>query len=199
MNIVNLFPISVGSFKLDREFTKEELEFIKTQEQRTNVGNTTSVKRDILESKELSEINLFVTQCLDQYFKEVFRPVNEASLRITQSWCNYSEPGQWHHKHYHPNSFVSGVLYIQGNEEKDKIVFHTPRKPALRTPSEEFNLFNSETWWLEAGTSRLYLFPSDFEHSVETVEAEETRISLSFNTFPSGNWGHDDSLTGLRL
>jgi hypothetical protein len=36
-------------------------------------------------------------------------------------------------------------------------------------------------------------------HMVEKVNAAETRISLSFNTFPVGYVGNDDSLTGLHL
>lgn len=199
MEIVNLFPTSVGAFNLGRDFTEKELEFIKSQEKRENVGNTTSIKRDVLESEELADLKLFVTECLDTYFKEIFSPRNEVKLKITQSWCNYSEPNQWHHKHHHPNSIVSGVLYIQGDRESDRIFFHNPRRHTMKTPVENYNLYNSETWWLTSESCKMYLFPSDFEHSVEPVKSKETRISLSFNTFPVGNWGEDDSLTGLRL
>jgi hypothetical protein len=31
---------------------------------------------------------------------------------VTQSWLNWTKPGQWHHKHSHPNSLYSGVLYL---------------------------------------------------------------------------------------
>jgi hypothetical protein len=34
---------------------------------------------------------------------------------------------------------------------------------------------------------------------VETVQGNQTRISLSFNTFPVGNIGEEVSLTGLKL
>jgi hypothetical protein len=34
---------------------------------------------------------------------------------------------------------------------------------------------------------------------VETVKGEDTRISLSFNTFPVGNIGEEVDLTGLQL
>jgi hypothetical protein len=34
---------------------------------------------------------------------------------------------------------------------------------------------------------------------VPTVESEQTRISLSFNTFPVGNIGEEVDLTGLQL
>jgi hypothetical protein len=69
----------------------------------------------------------------------------------------------------------------------------------MRTLPKEWNTFNSESWWVEAYTGRLLIFPSELEHSVENVETEETRISLSFNTFPIGHFGDDESLTGLTL
>ena len=34
---------------------------------------------------------------------------------------------------------------------------------------------------------------------VETVQGDQTRISLSFNTFPVGNIGEEVSLTGLQI
>jgi hypothetical protein len=34
---------------------------------------------------------------------------------------------------------------------------------------------------------------------VETVKGEDTRISLSFNTFPVGLVGEEMDLTGLKL
>jgi hypothetical protein len=43
---------------------------------------------------------------------------------ITQSWANYTKKNQYHHTHEHPNSFISGVLYINANEAHDKITMH---------------------------------------------------------------------------
>ena len=34
---------------------------------------------------------------------------------------------------------------------------------------------------------------------VQTVESDQTRISLSFNTFPVGSVGEEMDLTGLKL
>jgi hypothetical protein len=34
---------------------------------------------------------------------------------------------------------------------------------------------------------------------VEAVKGEDLRVSMSFNTFPVGYVGDDDSLTGLHL
>lgn len=199
MVVHSLFPTALGLFDLGRDFTDEEIDFIVNQEKCTNMGNTTSVNNKMLECPDMDSIRRFIEQSMGEYFKSVYAPCNPTSLRITQSWCNYTEPGQFHHKHAHPNSFISGVLYPKANRETDKIYFYRDLYEQLKTPSEDYNPFNSESWWMEAYTGRLFIFPSRLTHMVQTVQGGETRISLSFNTFPVGNFGHDQELTGLQL
>lgn len=199
MNVLELFPTAVGLFDLGRDLTETELKFLKNQKTTANIGNTTTVKRNLLEEKKLNKLKNFITASIDEYFKTVINPVQDTSLRITQSWCNYSEKDQWHHQHSHPNSFISGVFYVQASKGQDKIFFHRKLLPLLRTPPKEWNPYNSETWWVEVYTGRLVIFPSSLEHRVDKVCTNETRISLSFNTFPTGNFGDDSSLTGLKL
>jgi hypothetical protein len=43
------------------------------------------------------------------------------------------------------------------------------------------------------------LFPSSLEHNVPTIQSEDVRISMSFNTFPVGIVGDEMQLTGLKL
>lgn len=199
MNTLPLFPTALGLFELGRDFTENELSFIKGQETRGNMGNTTSVNTNVLDSEELKDLRAFVQKSIDEYFHEIFVPTQDTQLRITQSWCNYTEPGQFHHKHAHPNSFISGVLYPQANKDTDKIYFYKSGWQQLKTPTETFNQYNSDSWWMETYTGRMFIFPSGLEHMVETVSGTDTRISLSFNTFPVGNFGEALSLTGLNL
>ena len=197
--IHNLFPIPVGIYKLDRDLTEKELDFIKGQETRPNMGNVTSKDNTILRNRALTKLRDFIESSVSDYFNSVYNPKHKVNLRITQSWCNYTEPGQWHHKHAHPNSFVSGVFYPQANRETDKIYFYRSGFQQIKLPPENWNVWNSESWWFEAGTGDLILFPSSLEHMVETVQGDQTRISLSFNTFPLGVVGEEMDLTGLKL
>ena len=199
MAMHNLFPQPVGIYKLDRDLTEKELSFIKGQETRPNMGNKTSVDNTILRHKEMTKLRDFIETSVSDYFTTVHNPKHKVNLRITQSWLNYTEPGEWHHKHAHPNSFVSGVFYPQANKETDKIYFYRDGFQQIKLPPENWNVWNSESWWFEVGTGDLILFPSSLEHMVETVQGDQTRISLSFNTFPVGNIGEEVSLTGLNL
>jgi uncharacterized protein (TIGR02466 family) len=197
--IHNLFPTPVGRYELGRDLTAKEFSFLKNQETRSNMGNTTSKDNTILKNKELTKLRDFLETSISEYFKTVYNPKHQVNLKITQSWVNYTENGQYHHKHAHPNSFVSGVFYVQANKEKDKIYFYRDGYQQIKFPPSEWNVWNSESWWFEVGTGDLILFPSSLTHMVETVKHDQTRISLSFNTFPVGQVGDEMDLTGLSL
>ena len=199
MIVHSLFPKPVGQFKLDRDLTEAELSFIKGQKTHPNMGNTTSDDMTLFESKELKDISDFCQNAVDEYLLRIYAPRNEVSLRFTQSWANYTQPGGYHHKHAHPNSFVSGVFYVNADSEKDKIFFYRDGYEQLKLPTDNWNLHNSESWWFAVGTGDLLLFPSGLTHMVEQTQSAETRISISFNTFFKGYVGQDNDLTGLHL
>lgn len=198
MIITNLFPTPVSKFSLGREFTADENNFLSGITYRKNIGNSASNNTYVLNNELMSELKGFVQLCVDEYFNYVYAPKEKVSLRITQSWLNISKDGEYHHKHYHPNSFVSGVLYMKAAKNLDKIYFWNEQNNTLEISTEKFNLYNSKTWWLPVETGDLMIFPSSLTHSVATVEGED-RVSLAFNTFPVGYLGQEDTLTALHL
>lgn len=198
MNLHGLFAQPVGFFDLGRELSDEEKFFLMELDQRPNTGNRTSANNFVLRDKLMTSLRGWMEDCVAEYFKATTNPKHDVTLRLTQSWVNYSEPGQYHHKHAHPNSFVSGVFYIQTNPN-DKIFFYRDGYSQIKFPPAEWNSWNSESWWFEAITGRLILFPSSLTHMVPTVEGEDVRVSLSFNTFPAGTVGEEMDLTGLKL
>lgn len=198
MNIQNLFPTPVGMIDLDRSLTKKELSFILKQDKRPNMGNKTSINHTLLKSAPLTALRSWLEDQVQEFFKITVNPKQDVSLKITQSWANYSEPGQFHHKHEHPNSFISGIFYVQTNLS-DKVYFFNDKYQQIKFPPENWNIWNSESWWYEAVAGRLILFPSSLTHMVPLVEGDQTRISISFNTFPVGVIGDEMNLTELKL
>ena len=64
----------------------------------------------------------------------------------------------------------------------------------------EYNIFNSRDWWMPAMQDTLVLFPSSLFHQVNSVEERDRdRVSLSFNTFPTGTLGSSANLSELEL
>ena len=200
-NIHGIFPTPIYISKLNRDITKKELSFIdKTKlDIYKNESNITSNNTYILNSKELKNIKEELDLKIQDYFDKVISPANTITPYITQSWLNYTETNQYHHKHAHPNSLVSGVFYINCNEEHDKIKFFNDKYSTIKPEIKDWNIWNSETWWFSVKTGDVILFPSSLTHMVETKQGDNTRISLAFNVFIKGTIGNNKNLTELIL
>ena len=200
-SINGIFPTPIYISKLNREISIEELSFINKNKLDVykNEGNTTSNDNYILNNKEFKNLKEELDLRVQDYFAKIISPVNNIEHYITQSWLNYTETNQYHHKHEHPNSLVSGVLYINCHEEYDKIKFFNDKYKIIKLEVKEWNLWNSESWWFAVKTGDIILFPSSLTHMVETKQGTNTRISLAFNVFIKGTVGNNKSLTELIL
>ena len=200
-NINGIFPTPIYISKLNRELTNKELSFIdKTKlDVCKNEGNTTSNDNYILNHKAFKNLKEDLDLRVQDYFDKIICPANNITPYITQSWLNYTETNQYHHKHAHPNSLVSGVFYINCHEEHDKIKFFNDRYQTIKPEIKEYNFWNSESWWFSVKTGDVILFPSSLTHMVETKQGDNTRISLAFNVFIKGTVGNNKALTELHL
>ncbi len=202
--INNIFPTPIYTTKINRKFTKQELQFVHEQKKHcmSNTGNINTKDNYVLNRKEFKNIKKFLDKHCKNYLNTVICPKNNIDLYITQSWLNYTEANQYHHKHAHPNSVISGVFYFDSDKENDKILFSSSKgyeqiKPVI--DKTKYNIWNSETWFFPVETGDLFMFPSSTTHQVETKQGSNTRISLAFNTFYKGNVGSNSGLTELIL
>jgi uncharacterized protein (TIGR02466 family) len=199
--INGIFPTPIYISKLNRELTKKELNFIDKSklDYHTNEGNITSNDNYILNQKVFSSLKEDLYLRVQDYFNKVLCTTDAVTPYITQSWLNYTETNQYHHKHEHPNSLVSGVFYVSCHEEFDKIKFFRNDYQTIKPEIKNWNLYNSESWWFTVKTGDIILFPSSLTHMVETKEGDNTRISLAFNVFIKGTIGNNKSLTELII
>ena len=200
-NINGIFPTPIYISKLDRKLTPLELKFVDKNKKDfyKNDGNITSNNNYILNEKPFANIKKELDLRVQDYFDKVISPANNITPYITQSWLNYTETNQYHHKHAHPNSLVSGVFYINCHEEHDKIKFFNDNYKTIKLEIKDWNLYNSESWWFSVKTGDVILFPSSLTHMVETKQGDNTRISLAFNVFIKGTVGNNKNLTELHL
>ena len=199
--ISGVFPIPVYISNLDRPFTKEEMGIFTTAEKKVvpNAGNITSANNYILNEKGMENLKDILTAHVTKYIKRIHAPKYPMVPYITQSWANYTKKNQYHHTHEHPNSFISGVLYINANEAHDKITLHKKGYQQIKPVPTEWNWYNSDSWFYTVKTGMIILFPSGTTHNVETKEGDNKRISLAFNTFFKGTMGENSQLTELIL
>lgn len=197
MDITNLFSEPVGVFNSFRPLKDSESLYIhkELQDLGPNVGNKVSKNTYVLKSEELSELHSFCLDALSKFTTAVYG--GPLDLRITQSWLNITESGQFHHLHSHSNSVVSGVYYVQ-TSELDRIEF--ARSEVIGSydiviPNDSWNSWNSKTWWISTPQGSLFLFKSTLKHHVPPVISTDSRISLSFNTFFSKDFGSKETLS----
>jgi uncharacterized protein (TIGR02466 family) len=199
--INSIFPTPIYQTSLNRNFTELEMLFVNEtkNKSKTNFGNVISNDNYILENTELKSIKEYLNLVLQDYFNKIICCSEKTVPYITQSWINYTEENQFHHRHDHPQSLISGVLYINADKDFDKIKFFKTNYEFFRPEIKEFNLFNSSSWWFAVKTGDIILFPSSLTHDVEMKKGDNTRISLAFNTFVKGSVGENDKISELIL
>ena len=197
-----LFPTPVVFIDLGRELTKIEKNTIIQfkDDSFKNEGNLSSNNNYVLNDKRLEDLKKFFLQETHNYFKNFCNSKNNIEFYITQSWLNMTDTNQYHHKHHHPHSFLSGVFYIEADEELDDITFHNSLKPFMLTfESDAPSGFFAKCLNFKVKKNILVIFPSTLIHHVNKTKSKNTRISLAFNTFVKGTFGTNKDLTELIL
>ncbi len=197
-----IFPTPVLRTNIAREFTEGELRFFKQSQDNVcaNVLNARSVDTYVLDAAEMGSIRSFIATHVEQFARKIISLNPQLEFYITQSWINFTQPSQSHHRHFHSNSLVSGVLYISAIKDIDKIYFYrTPPAAGISVGKKEQNWYTADSWFFSVGTGDLILFPSYLTHGVEELTSRHTRVSLSFNSFVEGELGTRELLNSLKL
>jgi len=169
------------------------------KEENTGGGeNLITADSRVLDNPEFKNLRAFIERYLGYYVKDVMKVNDKNEIYITQSWINYNKTNTSHHVHSHPNSIISGVFYIEG--EDAPIEFHRQDKLLdLNLIHDEWNIWNSSQWNLDMIKNKLFLFPSKLIHGVAPNESEKLRVSLSFNTFVKGEIGSVKQKTWAQI
>jgi len=107
----------------------------------------------------------------------------DVPLAVTGCWANVNAPGTGHRLHSHRNNFLSGVYYVQVQDQANTINFFDPRPQAgvIRPPTSQPTAENTEVASVRVANGALLLFPAWLPHAVDINRSRQPRISLSFN------------------
>lgn len=199
----SIFPTPVMRSNVGRSFTSDEQKFFKKMQAapHANVSNVRSANTKVLDAPEMQSLRSSVMEHVNQYAWKVISANPRHEFYITQSWLNYTQKGQSHHRHMHTNSLISGVLYIQAKKEVDAICFHRHSASQIQilVGDDQLNAYNAPTECFDVGVGDLVLFPSNLTHSVEQTTGDHTRVSLAFNAFVRGELGSEERLNSLSI
>jgi uncharacterized protein (TIGR02466 family) len=151
-----------------------------------NYNNWISKSQNILEQPEFEKISQLAFDGVCEYFYGIMRASQKAEIAITESWLNKTEKGQIHHRHYHPNSIFSAIVYLDSEGETGQTKFITSEYQTIEYDIDESNLYNSKSWSITPKVGDMLIFPSSVEHMVTEYQGNTPRVTLSFNTFLRG-------------
>jgi len=196
--LLQIFPTPVLITKYEEDFS-EETKYIENLEYTSQKENKNFRSKDsyLFKHEPLKKIKNFCGESLTKYTEKILN--SKQRLVITQCWTNKNPPGAKHHEHVHPNSIVSGVFFFKIGGKLPPIQFAKSIQGAMKLDPVKYNNVNAESFLLPCVPGELILFPSNLKHSVPINLDNETRYSMSFNTFCIDVLGSENSLTHLDI
>jgi len=202
MKTVDIFSVPVT---IDENFvscTTDDLNTINSfeYEEKANLNFFTK-DYDVL--SKLPKIKEHINSFLDYYGKNVLGLTDDNSLYVTNSWCVKTPKGGYHPSHSHPNSILSGVIYIDvGNTEQHIIFEHENqllKKFDFLLRKERDTMYNTNKFALTVKNNDMIIFPSWIKHEVLENKTDTTRFVLRYNVFIKGKMGNDNYPTELNI
>ena len=186
---LNLFPSPVHIFDIDGfdELQDDLIDHVYKLKKQDPNGYIVS-NRGGWQSKSFSlkfDGDIIHTTIIDVL--KSFPVIKNTTQMITAAWININYPGAYNTIHSHPNTHLSGVMWIKSPKDCGVISFVNPNEHASDTEiisyTQEFKdkLFIHQSYWLPPVEGRMIIFPSHLLHEVKENKSNEDRISVSFN------------------
>tara|TARA_E500000331_G_C17129220_1_gene657434 strand:+ start:175 stop:774 length:600 start_codon:yes stop_codon:yes gene_type:complete len=141
---------------------------------------------------------------IENYVRKYLRLKKTVYLKHQSSWLTVHEKGDHAQKHYHSNSWLSGVYYPIVDSLSGNLIVHD-RPPygwcdGFMNPTteiEEYNIINGTSSLFQLTPGDLFLFPSHVDHESERSLSDVDRVGISFNYTLHGKWGGSTNSVSL--
>lgn len=199
MQINELWPSPVGMDYIPVD--KKWLHYCKSVkiDRMTNNNGNKSLDNTILDNPELSDLKEKLIEKANDYLYNHIQIESNVKFRITNSWVVEHLPNDFGQPHYHTNSLISGVYYLDVYENSGDIVIgKVNQQPENIFPAmwlwgySADNKFNANSFKFKIQSGNIILFPSHLVHSIEKNLSNKRRYSLAFDFFPYGSFGAKD-------
>ena len=114
-----------------------------------------------------------------EFCKSINLDINE--IAIPQMWINVNKKNDWNTIHSHGQYTLSGTYYVKVPKDSGHIVFRDPRPAAINNNFFVKRFDKGEFYKIKPIEGMLIIFPSYLDHFVEPNNADEDRISISFD------------------
>ena len=189
-------PVYISSVDIDDDTVTlvENIEF-----KRLDINNGDRSKDTyILNSEGFKNLQSSIMSHVERLVREVFFVEKYINFEMKNSWIMRHTAGDYAGGHFHPNSMLSGILYIKTDNQSGDLIFKkvpnhlTIFSGNLDLPVSEHSIFNSSTWRITPKNNQLIIFPSHLVHEVTKCISNNIRYCIAFNLFPTGTLGLAD-------
>lgn len=184
---------------------QDVVDFIKNIEFERTPGNNNfySVNKYVLDLPELKILKNMIMDNVNFFVYEFLDVKKNMKFQMENSWVNKHHRGDASPEHYHGNSLISGVYYLDTDNDSGAISFfkdkthynlwtETVRVDFNYQDTEQnltSNFYNAQSVQFNPNKNDLVLFPSLLNHEVAPNNSNIVRYSLAFNVFPRGTAG----------
>lgn len=148
--------------------------------------NEIGTRFDLLEQPEFANLKAEVMDCLNEYFYNLMRVDTQTEIYITESWLNKTDPGDYHHRHRHSNSVLSGTIYLTEDAGCGNTIFQNIEYQQLLVDVTAPTQWNAQDFSVIPKVGRIVIFPSKLQHETGINNSDKPRYSIAFNTFVRG-------------
>jgi uncharacterized protein (TIGR02466 family) len=212
LEIMSLFPTPVLRVRVQEYFQDEiwklkqlELETVYPGDITKDLNHFKSIESYCLDLPGMEKLKAYIEKEVKDFY--VHGLAIDGDIMITQSWVNKNVKGGGTHAHYHNNSIISGVYYMDVPDNSTLIKFYKPdvdRSTVYRLDPQVSPALMSGNPYVQTvanipiANHEILLFPSYLPHSVPQMATNDDRWCLAFNTVPTV-LGSKESLTELLI
>jgi len=194
--IHNLWPIPVYQGQIG---TKNEwLDYAKSIDYERMESDNGDYSIDKFVLNKIPDLKEKIFEHLNIYAHKHLKVKDEQKFFYLNSWIVRHSKNDFAHSHFHTNSLISGVYYLNKPKNSGDLIFKKdPIKSNLfsitvKPEFKEYDYTNSDKTRVVINSGDVVLFPSHLEHSVEENTTDNVRYSLAFNFFVKGKIGEKE-------
>lgn len=152
----------------------------------------------VLDKPEFHKFRTWIEEQCAIFLEHVMGEYVQDGVIVTDSWINICDKGGFAAPHYHTNSYVTALYYVNFNENHTPTYFAKttgvqiyPNTPNLTLPQTNNTRFN-QLDQVMPNEGDLFMWPSTIIHGFKTNN-EDNRITLAVNVMPklmtNGDYG----------